>query len=249
MAKICGFRLFFLLGFVFLIVTVYWMSPHFGKFTENDQKTLTDTSYKKFLYMTFDDGPNFGTEVVLDAFKAAGGKGTFFVNCYRICTCEIDPKPEYYKKGNCSANQAALLRMVREGHTLGDHSSDHMAHNHIGPRLHYVGEESDLPYFGEANIAPIVAFLRMNNVEEKLVKRTEETMRNVKRLPFKNIWQVPGVRPVRQMTPLKPLSQKERARRVAKAIAIAGGHVYGWDIHWGFIGICKQNERQETLSE
>ena len=26
----------------------------------------------KFLYITFDDGPNFGSHVVLDAFKMAG---------------------------------------------------------------------------------------------------------------------------------------------------------------------------------
>ena len=27
---------------------------------------------RKFLYITFDDGPNFGSHVVLDAFKSAG---------------------------------------------------------------------------------------------------------------------------------------------------------------------------------
>ena len=30
------------------------------------------SSNKKFLYLTFDDGPNFGSHVVLDAFKSAG---------------------------------------------------------------------------------------------------------------------------------------------------------------------------------
>ena len=29
---------------------------------------------RKFLYITFDDGPNFGSHVVLDAFKTAGRK-------------------------------------------------------------------------------------------------------------------------------------------------------------------------------
>ena len=63
---------------------------------------------------------------------SSGGKGTFFINCLRVCVCEFDLPAVYYEKGNCSSNQAALLRMVREGHVLGDHSSDHMAHNHIG---------------------------------------------------------------------------------------------------------------------
>ena len=84
----------------------------------------------------------------------SGGAGTFFVNCLRICTCQTDLLPVYYAKvgaasvrhyyweyapcqGNCSVNQAALVRMVEEGHLLGDHSSDHMAHNHVGKGYHY----------------------------------------------------------------------------------------------------------------
>ena len=31
-----------------------------------------DNGKKKFLYLTFDDGPNFGSHAVLDAFKSAG---------------------------------------------------------------------------------------------------------------------------------------------------------------------------------
>ena len=65
---------------------------------EKAQKRSKNTN--KFLYMTFDDGPNFGTHVVLDAFKAAGGKRTFFINCLRICTCETNLPAEYYEKGN-----------------------------------------------------------------------------------------------------------------------------------------------------
>ena len=114
--------------------------------------------------------------------------------------------------------------MVKEGHTLGDHSSDHMAHNHVGLGYHYVNGKKDLPYFGEANIGPIAAFLREHNVDEKLVIRAEETMRKVKRLPFTPIWQVPGV---------KETYPDPRPRRVSRAIAKAGGNVFGWDIHWG----------------
>ena len=176
------------------------------------------------LYMTFDDGPNFGTEVVLDAFKAAGGAGTFFMNCLRLCTCEIGLPPEYYEKGNCTANQAALVRMVKEGHVLGDHSSDHMAHNHVGGGYHYVSGPKDLPYFGAANTVPTAAFLRQQGVAEEAIKRVEETMAVVKRLPFTNIWQLPGV---------WTTSPTAGGRKVAGALRRAGGQVFGWDMHWG----------------
>ena len=44
----------------------------FEKVERNSENKRKDV--KKFLYLTFDDGPNFGTPVVLDAFKAAGLK-------------------------------------------------------------------------------------------------------------------------------------------------------------------------------
>ena len=33
---------------------------------------VKESGNKKFLYLTFDDGPNFGSHAVLDAFKSAG---------------------------------------------------------------------------------------------------------------------------------------------------------------------------------
>ena len=186
--------------------------------------------------MTFDDGPNFGTEVVLDAFKAAGGAGTFFMNCLRLCTCEIGLPPEYYEKGNCTANQAALVRLVKEGHVLGDHSSDHMAHNHVGGGYHYVSGPKDLPYFGAANTGPTAAFLRQQGVAEEAIKRVEETMAVVKRLPFTNIWRLPGVRTT---------SPTAGVRKVAGALRRAGGQVFGWDMHWGLHWDMKM--KRETL--
>ena len=50
--------------------------------------------------------------------------------------------------------------MVKEGHVLGDHSSDHMAHNHIGKGYHYWSGPRDLPYFGQNNTTPFINFLR-----------------------------------------------------------------------------------------
>ena len=100
----------------------------------------------------------------------------------RICTCEKNLPPVYYSKGNCSANQAALVRMVKEGHVLGDHSSDHMAHNHIGKGYHYWSGPRDLPYFGHNNSDPIISFLREKGLQEELLARVNHTMSFVKRM-------------------------------------------------------------------
>ena len=142
-----------------------------------------------------------------------GGAGTFFVNCLRICRCETELPEIYYAKGNCSINQAALVRMVREGHLLGDHSSDHMAHNHVGKGYHYWSGPRDLKYFGENNLRPIINFLRENGIAEDKLSRVEAGMKVIKRMPFTNIWRIPG---------LSTDSERAGVRRVAGALRRAG---------------------------
>ena len=138
--------------------------------------------------------------------------------------CEFNLPDVYYAKGNCSNNQEVMLRMVREGHVVGDHSTDDMAHNHIGKGYHYWSGPRDLPYFGQNNSAPIISFLREEAVEEEMVRRVEASMQSVKRMPFTNIWRLPGV---------NTRTQVRGVRRVAGALKAAGGHVFGWDLHWG----------------
>ena len=43
-----------------------------------------------FIYLTFDDGPNNGTDSVLDALQAEGVQATFFINSINL----FHPKPE-----------------------------------------------------------------------------------------------------------------------------------------------------------
>lgn len=58
--------------------------------------------------LTFDDGPNFNTPAVLDALKANGVKGTFFI---------VGRMAKTYPD--------ILARIAAEGHLLGNHSATH----------------------------------------------------------------------------------------------------------------------------
>lgn len=64
---------------------------------------------RKFVMLTYDDGPNPGTtELVLDALKEAGVKAVFFVTGY-------------------GAEHEDLLRRIHdEGHTIGTHTMNHL---------------------------------------------------------------------------------------------------------------------------
>ena len=133
--------------------------------------------------MTFDDGPNEGTPYVLDALKEVGVRATFFINTDNLHS----ENPEILSK-----NKASLIRMVEEGHLIGDHSYDHMAHNTIGdtPRNAYVGLDSDITWFGQKSIDPATLTLKEAGFQEDAINFVTNTMWNYIRLPFSNNWRV-----------------------------------------------------------
>ena len=75
-------------------------------------------------------------------------------------------------------NKESLVRMVSEGHVIGDHSYDHMSHNTINdsPRYFlsipstksksnnfrnaYVGLDDDITWFGQKSIDPATLALK-----------------------------------------------------------------------------------------
>src|SRR5215472_1487677 len=59
--------------------------------------------------LTFDDGPNANTPAVLDALKAEGVKGTFFIVGHMA-----------------HLHQDILARIAAEGHLLANHSASHV---------------------------------------------------------------------------------------------------------------------------
>lgn len=70
---------------------------------------VRESAGERGVYLTFDDGPHpVHTPALLDAMKAAGARGTFFV-----------------RGDNAAAHPDIVRRIVDEGHALGHHSFSH----------------------------------------------------------------------------------------------------------------------------
>jgi len=70
----------------------------------------TDYQSSRYVYLTFDDGPDERTPAILDVLKKQKVKATFFVT-----------------GRNAERHPALLKRIVREGHAIGLHSMTHDA--------------------------------------------------------------------------------------------------------------------------
>lgn len=70
------------------------------------------------VYITFDDGPSEWTEGILNILKKENIKGTFFIcsNWAPHTTSENNSFKKYRK---------SLIRMIKEGHSVGNHTVDH----------------------------------------------------------------------------------------------------------------------------
>jgi len=72
----------------------------------------------KTVYLTFDDGPSEWTNAILDVLKEEKIKATFF-----ICG---DWAPHSTRKDNDFRKyRNTLVRMIKEGHAVGNHTVDH----------------------------------------------------------------------------------------------------------------------------
>lgn len=99
---------------VFRVLTVKMVQIRQDRETVSTQsknvKTLTEDTKKKRVALTFDDGPDPNyTEKLLDGLKERDVKATFF-----LLGKQVDQYPDIVK------------RMYKEGHTIGNHSYDHV---------------------------------------------------------------------------------------------------------------------------
>lgn len=91
----------------FFVISIFLLSNPYGKV--RCEENPTSESSNKVVYLTFDDGPGGKTTTkILDTLKEENVPGTFFV-----IGDQIDNQ------------EAILLRMKNEGHSIGLHSFSH----------------------------------------------------------------------------------------------------------------------------
>jgi len=175
--------------------------------------------------LTFDDGPNEGTDNVLDALRDYGVKATFFINSDNM----YDPKT-----AKAEASQKALLKVVDDGHILADHSFDHMSHNSIdSPRNAYMNVEQDMQYFGDMNSEPVLDLL-WSNGRRDVMNYVNFTLSSLVRMPYTNNWRVPYLRITHDCSGCTiPASSGQRGIDITNRLAREGKRVFGWDDEWG----------------
>lgn len=191
----------------------------------------------KRVFLTFDDGPIDITLTILDVLKAQGVKATFFVNAVHL-------------EGAGGENEAraheALRRVIEEGHVLGNHSLDHMAHNRppgvysVTASSAYGAIETDLPYFVPRNVNSV------NQALGPLASRSNNQVATFGRLPYSNVWMFGGIDRVCTWCDSGGEAYwhpkaRERAERETSAAAGSlaktlytdfGMSSFGWDVHW-----------------
>lgn len=194
------------------------------------------------IFLTFDDGPIDASLNLLDVLKANNVKATFFVNGFRMTDRD--------KAENLEHAAEALRRMVEEGHVVGNHSFDHMRHNAPpgepeSPVDSYKNPVVDAGYFIPRNSEVI------NGVLSDLKDSPGNAMLKVGRMPFSNIWVLPGLTVVcacctndgiapwhpdsKCGTKALPISNSAKlGGETAKMLYRQNGMVFfGWDVEWG----------------
>lgn len=68
--------------------------------------------------LTYDDGPGPSTEALLDVLEAAGAKATFFLLGRNLCEAP-------WAGGDVARARALVVRMLRAGHRVGNHTMTH----------------------------------------------------------------------------------------------------------------------------
>lgn len=189
------------------------------------------------VYLTFDDGPIDITLAILDVLKAEEIEATFFVNAIHLDG-----------RGGEREDRAreALRRIVAEGHVLGNHSYDHMAHNRppgvyaIGAAKAYRDVETDLPYFLAMNIEPINAALGAS------ARHANNQITRLARLPYANVWLFPDLDRLCPWCDARghAVWHPDARARADIEVSEAGGrlaealqrqhriHSFGWDVQW-----------------
>ncbi len=219
-----------LLVTIFFVCTALWSAA----------SVASEISTKGRVFLTFDDGPINATLDVLKQLKDAEVKATFFINSHHL-----------HGTGGEAASHAteALQQLITEGHIIGNHSYDHMAHNNrpFDPQRIIVNSykqlDEELPFFEALNKEPV------KKVLGKDFNQANNQINKILRLPYTNNWRLPGLtidcpcctldkidmEKVVSPTGACPVKTQSSSNAITLSdhFAEKDVHIFGWDVHWG----------------
>lgn len=105
--EVVAIQYFVLVGCLWILI-VFWGSAFIGSNYHVKAYCSNPSETEKNIALTFDDGPNEMTALVLDVLRQYNAKATFF------CIGK-----------NIEAHPDILKRIIEEGHTVGNHSYNH----------------------------------------------------------------------------------------------------------------------------
>jgi len=157
-ATICLFLLF---GLPFLVSGL----PVFD-FENDDEQNSVENAIKsvnpdlcvgKFIALTFDDGPTSVTMQILDELAKYNARATFFVLGHRLADY-----PE------------TTLRIVNEGHQIGNHSYSHKQLNKISPKELYAElDKANEAIFKATGVTPTILRPPYGAFNKKVIEAAE----------------------------------------------------------------------------
>ncbi|MDX1301689.1 carbohydrate-binding protein [Photobacterium sp.] len=203
---------------------------------------------KGTIYLTFDDGTIDATIPIVKIMNEAGVKGTFYVNAWHL---------DGIADENESKALEALQLLLDTGHTVANHSYNHMVHNCVeefGPNSaaecnatgdHQINSYQDPVYDAsmfDKNVTVIESYIP--NVNSYPNYKGE----SLARLPYTNTWRVAkdfksnGLcatsddfkpwEPGYVCDPENPSNSVKASLEVAEILANKNYQFHGWDVDW-----------------
>lgn len=195
-----------------------------------DQSRPTPNAIKKYIYFTSDGGPNAGTPYVLTAATHSDVPMTFFINSDNFDT--------WSGKANF-LNKNSVMRMVTEGHVIGDLSTNHMVHNSESGQsdaFNTYQNISDVRFFGSSNLVPVGDVLDKSKATRAQLRSALTSMAKLVRLPHTDHWRVKMVNgeviKYNCLACTLPKSSNDIAIQIADDLFSRGRFVFGWDVEW-----------------
>lgn len=158
------------------------------------------------VYLTFDDGPDYGTDDVLNCLSAKEVKATFFVNLERI------NNPKRWGEGRTRWNIKQLKRIISDEHLVGNHSYSHDYSMYKNPQNMIDDFQNNV-----------------ENLKNILGESYSDSIEKYGRLPGANTWRAGDIS---QTDFIGKGKNRLNTGPTGDLGSRSGYSIFGWDVSW-----------------